>query len=312
MTSELPSETGPTPISAEERRIEERHAEIKRRWWMLERDFERRRKRRKAQKPSLATLRVCELNKLFFVRYGGRTILPDDDDGRDSLVIMINHLAMLADPRLRIKDWALRWAPWLEHGRLERLMEKTIARPTKWSADGLARRLNLTISERDRLDIKTIGAVDLDKAGRARRRRERDRHAKQVRRRAGGSTPREQSAARTKPWIAAGVSRSKWYADQKAARDDEIVATSGQIRRQYGAISTADELVPSSKPSRENGRQGAGGHPQRPKRLPSDSQSASPAMMSGSAVCPRGRRSRLTEDGLDCARLDRKCASRKG
>jgi hypothetical protein len=177
--------------------------------------MDRRQRRRRSGRPSIATLRVAELNRLFNDRYRGG-LLPDDDDGRDSLEIMIDHLAMVADPYSRIEQWARRWAPWLDRAELERLAAKAVARPIRWTADKLAARLNLHIEERDRLKINTIGAVDLNAEQRKVRRRKRDRIAKQAKRRDGGATPQDQSAARTKPWKEAGVSRSKWYADRRA------------------------------------------------------------------------------------------------
>jgi hypothetical protein len=226
----------PPPLSAEDRR-----AEINRRWFFIERKLERRRKRRSGSRPSLATLRVYELSKLYYARYGSPR-LPDDDAGRDDAMIMINHLIMLADGPLRVRDWCRRYAPWFV-AEAENLVERLIVRPRRYTADTLGRLLNLTIAERDRLQIRTIGAVDLDKAGRRQRRREKDRLVKEAKRRAGGTTPRAQSASRTKPWDIAGVSRSKWYADRRAAREAETILDCGQFRRQYDSSSTVDEIV---------------------------------------------------------------------
>lgn len=178
---------------------------------------------------------MSELNRLYNVRYRGGS-LPDDDDGRDSVEIMVNHLALLAAPHWRIKDWIRRMAPWWGESKLEKLIDKVIAQPRRWTADTLGRRLNLTSDERDRLKIRTIGAVDLDKAGRERWRRERDRQAKEANRRAAGAKPQVQSAARTKPWIAAGVSRAKWYADRRAARQGQTMSNSGQFGPQYKSV----------------------------------------------------------------------------
>ena len=58
------------------------HAEIARRY-----------KAKQAQKPrvSIGSLRINELNRLFTARYG--LTLPDDDAGRDDIVVMAQHLA---------------------------------------------------------------------------------------------------------------------------------------------------------------------------------------------------------------------------
>ena len=153
---------------------------------------------------------------------------------------MVNHLAMLANPRLRIEDWLRRCAPWLDQALVDHLVAKAIASPIRWKADTLAKRLNLTSEERARLKIRTIGAVDLDKEQRKDRRRAYDRQAKEAKRRAAGTRPQAQSASRTKPWIVLGISRSKWYEDRRAVREREM---SGQFRRQYKTGSTVDGIV---------------------------------------------------------------------
>ena len=53
------------------------------------------------------------------------------------------------------------------------LIAAVVAKPLRWRADKLAARVGLTAAERERLNIRTIGAVDLDKAARKRRRHER-------------------------------------------------------------------------------------------------------------------------------------------
>jgi hypothetical protein len=222
------------------------NANLDRPWWIIEREFERRRGRKKGKRPSIATLRVCELNRLLYTRYG--QMLPDDDAGHADALIMINHVIMLADGRQRVLDWCRRCAPWFLD-QAERLLDKLIKRPQKYRADSLAHLLNLTSEERDGLKIHTIGAVDLDKEQREQRRRERDKKAKQEKRRANGATPRAQSISQTKPWLALGISRSKWYSDQQKSREVDACRDSGQFRRQYKAGVTVDEFVHPISPS---------------------------------------------------------------
>jgi Zn-finger nucleic acid-binding protein len=223
--------------------VEQRQADLNRRWWIIERAFERRRGRKKGKRPSIATLRVCELNRLFYTRYG--QMLPDDDAGLADALIMINHVIMLADGRQRVLDWCRRCAPWFLD-QAEHLLDKLIRRPRKYRADRLGQLLNLTSEERDRLKIHTIGAVDLDREQRKQRRRERDKKAKQEKRKAAGATPRAQSISQTKPWLVLGISRSKWYADQQKSREVVVPRDSGQFRRQYEAGVTVDEFVQAS------------------------------------------------------------------
>lgn len=246
--------------------VEQRHADINRRWWIIERTLERRRQRKKGSRPPIAKLRAGELSRLFFTRYRG-TILPDDDAGRADALIMINHLIMLADGKRQVLDWCRRCAPWfLDHAQL--LLDELIKRPRKYRADPLGQLLNLTSEERDRLKIHTIGAVDLDREQRKQRRREKDKKAKQEKRRAAGATPRAQSISQTKPWLALGISRSKWYADQQKSREVGACRDSGQFRRQYEAGVTVDELVQASARSAAPDEPRRWSGPQAPQQSP--------------------------------------------
>ncbi len=182
-----------------------RHAEIKRRY-----------KSKQVEKPpiSITALRVAELRRLFFARYG-RT-LPDDDSGRDDVLVMAHHLARRrGDARRLIRNWIELCAPWMPEGEAAELIDRVVALPIRWRADKLAQRVRLTDAERRRLRICTIGAVDVTRAERKLARRLRQRQRDRARRRARGARPRGEyeaaSANRLEPWIAAGVSRRTWY-----------------------------------------------------------------------------------------------------
>ena len=125
--------------------VEQRNAEITRRWQRIQLSAELRRRRRKGTRPSIATLRVCELNRLFHTRYGPQ--LPDDDAGQGDVVIMINHLIVLADGKLRARDWCSRHAPWFAI-EAPGLLDKLITHPRRWRADTLGKLLNLTSVDR--------------------------------------------------------------------------------------------------------------------------------------------------------------------
>jgi hypothetical protein len=82
-------------------------------------------------------------------------------------------------------------------------------------ADPLGKLLRLSDADRTRLVIRTVGAYDVDREARAKRRlakkRERDRERARAKRVAKGAVPREQYLAgalsRAKPWEAMGISR---------------------------------------------------------------------------------------------------------
>jgi hypothetical protein len=91
-------------------------------------------------------------------------MLPDDDSGRDDAYLMICHLAGCpnATPRTR-QSWLAAFAPWLIAIERDRLLRRRVL---KWSADKLAWRLRLAYADRQRLGIKTIGAIDMNAAER--------------------------------------------------------------------------------------------------------------------------------------------------
>lgn len=191
--------------------IKAKHAEIERRY---------KRRRGKRPRPSLSALRIHDLNKLFAARYGHA--LPDDDAGKDDAQVMAHHLAALSgDPRKRINGWLRLWCPWMSLADAEAVLAEAILRPQRWRADKLAWRLRLTEADRSALRITTIGAVDLGRSERTKRRRDRAKLRKQMLRRAAGAKPRAQYEAnsinRTKPWIALGMSRAAWYRAGKPA-----------------------------------------------------------------------------------------------
>jgi hypothetical protein len=161
----------------------------------------------------LVALRMHDLAKLYRSRYG--VTLPDDDAGREDLEIALNHLACLAHPRGHIVNWIEVWAPWLTAREQAEMVPPILANPQRWKADALAWRLRLSMEQRTMLGITTIGAFDMNKGARTKRRKQRDRERKAAKRRAKGMKPRKvyegQSISRQKPWEAEGISRRTWY-----------------------------------------------------------------------------------------------------
>jgi hypothetical protein len=179
---------------------------------------DRRRKGKRAASFNIIAIRCAELERLFIARYGRQ--LPDDDAGRADARLMAHHLAHRpGDARHRIAAWLGSAAPWMQEDERAELLATVIAKPLRWRADKLAACFGLTAAERERLHIRTIGAIDLDKAERAKRRAERKVAAERERRRAKGATPRlTVSARQQQPWLAAGISRRTWYRHRAAAR----------------------------------------------------------------------------------------------
>jgi hypothetical protein len=161
----------------------------------------------------LVALRLNDLARLFRARYG--VTLPDDDAGRDDAVVMLHHLARAHGDARRMRSWLQLNAPWMAGAEGAELVNRVLQKPLRWRADTLAKRLRLTEAERRRLRICTIGCVDMTKQERQQARKLRQRQRDRARRRAQGAKLRAEYEAgsinRTRPWIAAGISRRTWY-----------------------------------------------------------------------------------------------------
>src|SRR5687767_8692497 len=111
--------------------------------------------RRRQGAQMMALCRPRDLELVFFAYYGAT--LPEDDAGRDNLFIMANHIANLGgEVEDHVTSWAHVNAPWGSEGELKRLIKRVVAKPTRWKADTLAKRLGLTFAMRTALEITTI------------------------------------------------------------------------------------------------------------------------------------------------------------
>lgn len=143
--------------------------------------------------------------------------LPDDDFGQDLLYVLachIWHAGKKCGADAAIAAGVANWAPWCGPEELEQLIERVAGDPRKWDADQLAAELGLTIAVRDALGLTTIGAVDLDKAGRESRRAEKSNDRRTKNRRKDGVVPRAQWLAQNckgQPWVPLGMTKSKYY-----------------------------------------------------------------------------------------------------
>lgn len=185
-----------------------RQANVK--WFSTRQKGKRLRRRSPMQ---LVTLRLHDLAKLFRGRYGHT--LPDDDAGRDDLMVAVNHLACLPHPQKPIDNWIELWAPWLTVKERRTIVGDALASPQRWKADALAWRLRLTAADRQTLGITTIGAIDENRSARAKRRKQQARKRMAQHRKAKGARSRktyeDQSTAAAMPWIEQGISRATWY-----------------------------------------------------------------------------------------------------
>ena len=190
-------------------------------------------------------IRRCDLTAWFFAAHGDA--LPDNAIGRD-LAFVLAHTVAGCAPRIAygaasdqdnvavtIMAAIRPWCPWLSHDDAAALADRVTSRPLRWTADALGKRLHLSDAERTALGITTIGGYDVPKAARLARRKAKDREDKAAKRLASGARPRSESAARTKPWLALGMSRATWY-----RRGKPTVSTAvRQIRPQQASCLSA-------------------------------------------------------------------------
>ncbi len=138
----------------------------------LKADIARRYKGRHRPKPYIAALRLKDLRRIMRARYPNGIV--NDAPGRDLVTIMAHHLAALPlDPRRTIAGFIREHAGWFTVTEVDALILDTINTPRRWRADTLAWRLRLIDADRTALKITTIGAIDVSKAQRAARRRQR-------------------------------------------------------------------------------------------------------------------------------------------
>ncbi len=161
-----------------------------------------------------ALIRLRELERLYQWRYGG-TLLPDDDDGRDSFRIMADHIAHLGgEVEAHIIASASHCCPWMPQQEAEALAARIAAHSLKYKASTLGWRLRLTEIERTELKITTIRSIDCITDDQIRERRRRLARERDARRR------QRKRAARPepdKPWLRDGCSRATWYRRKRKA-----------------------------------------------------------------------------------------------
>lgn len=119
----------------------------------------------------MAAIRLGELTRWLDDEYGQGVELEAGKDSYTIVRIFAHHLGALADAPRWITRWCDTYAPWISPRDLERLIRECTECPLKWSADKLAWKLGLTDTDRTRLKIKTIGAIDCSREQREARRK---------------------------------------------------------------------------------------------------------------------------------------------
>jgi hypothetical protein len=172
-----------------------------------------RQRRERGRYPSIVIFRLRDLENLFAYRYG--PTLPDDDAGREDLYVAASHIFRIGHPEEHIPAWARLWCPWLGKEECDKLIADVARRREWWKAKALGRIMRLDAATRDLLGITTFRAIDQSENKRTRRRKKQDAARHRALRAKGGAKPHAMSAARTKPWLALGISRRTWYRNRR-------------------------------------------------------------------------------------------------
>ena len=190
----------------------------------------RKRRRKCIKHVSVASIRAAELNRWISYEYG--EIIPGIID---EAVVVLNVLAMTANPRSRMTNW-LEWrAPWFDD---EDAIDAILVRPRWLKADAIGKMIGLTAAIRKQLRIKTIGAIDMTARERKQMRIKNKIGRQKQRRREAGMMPRDEyernSLEKQKPWVTLGISRRTWFRRQKerfATADTDVMANNSSIQR---------------------------------------------------------------------------------
>lgn len=167
-------------------------------------------------KPQL--LRMREIETIVRARYGNE--LPENDgDEFFRAIAHALHAHESGDVLTGLRNGCGRWAPWAPETVLIEVAASVRHRTHDLRADGAAKLLCVTMEERIRLGLKTIGACDISKTERLKimkaKKMESDRERQRVKRKSEGRKDRKQyvadSASKTRPWEAEGISRRTWY-----------------------------------------------------------------------------------------------------
>src|SRR4051794_16033962 len=121
--------TSNSPTRQQQGNPDARHSEIARRYTWQARE---RRKTGRAEAPDpvrlMTLIRLRELERIFEGRYG--RLLPDDDSGRDDLLLAAHHIANLKGEVVEhILAWARAWCPWMPEAEARALADRVAAHP---------------------------------------------------------------------------------------------------------------------------------------------------------------------------------------
>jgi hypothetical protein len=227
-----------------------------------ERELSTQRKRQRGPKPAYtkAAHRLREIERLIKHRHGTAC---DTDDGEAYLAAaipsMINREGGPASPAmaLGVEGWRARWVPLVPPERAAEMAadveRAALARERIHLKAGPAGvLLALTVEERSTLRITSMRAAECSTKGPKTLRKERDRERKRKAREAAGMRPQSKSKAQLKPWVAAGISRTKWYEIEKART--VLSAPASDARTVLSPLGSRSDPLPRTDASNASAR----------------------------------------------------------
>jgi hypothetical protein len=102
-------------------------------------------KKRPRPRPNIVVLTIIDLETFFGDRYGHT--FPDDDAGREDLIVLLKFMAQLGDP-FAMSACAARWCPWLSEAEYAAMLAGIEPKRLRWNADGLAAEIGLNRATR--------------------------------------------------------------------------------------------------------------------------------------------------------------------
>src|SRR5690348_18498097 len=114
------------------------------------------RKRPQTKEQVIGRLRIGDLNKLFRWRYAGYVgeyELPDDDSGREDLMVLLHHYAN-SNP-LQLAKIIERRAPWMGVDERRSVLDRVAAYRWRWRSETMGRVLHVRTAEWESLTLRT-------------------------------------------------------------------------------------------------------------------------------------------------------------
>lgn len=203
-------------------------------------------KRRSDWPFSLELLRLREIELVIKARHG--SALPQTDDA--DIYIRAAALSLTAQD---MHDWCRKWAPWASAQLVTSIIAEVLGRRRMPSADGIAGMLVVSMEERTRLKLRTIGACDVTKEERRQiakdTKREQDRLRQRRKRKIQGRKDRQsyeaESVERLKPWKAVNTSRATWYRKRETGPSRIDIIANGDTPVSTPASSSSDCSPPT-------------------------------------------------------------------